>query len=182
MKKSHIPFKTGSLAGKTHEQILKEAAKADSKSKKLKDPFTEGAPAMNGPGSLRFTAGVTPMIVTAAPFSFSNLEEFFRGGPGPSRETLFMTFVLSLAFYGVSAFVLLHACLSRFETEAGRPRRGFSDDPDRVSREGIVFEEQEPDKLDQDGILFVEQAGDEESRQQGPQDDGSHGPHSDLTH
>lgn len=42
MKKSHIPFKTGSLAGKTHEQILKEAAKADSKSKKLKDPFTEG--------------------------------------------------------------------------------------------------------------------------------------------
>ena len=31
-------------------------------------------PAMNGPGSILFTAGVTPMIVTAAPFSFSDLE------------------------------------------------------------------------------------------------------------
>ncbi|HWT78659.1 MAG TPA: ABC transporter permease, partial [Candidatus Methylomirabilis sp.] len=35
-------------------------------------------PAMNGPGSILFTAGVTPMIVTVAPFSFSELEEFFR--------------------------------------------------------------------------------------------------------
>jgi len=139
-------------------------------------------PAMNGSGSLLFTAGVTPMIVTAAPFSFCNFEEFFRGGPGPSRETIFMTFVFSLAFYGVSAFVLLHACLSRFETEVGRPRRGFSDYPDSVSREGIVFEEQEQDQPDQDGILLVEQAGDEEGRQQSPQDDSSSGPHPDLTH
>ncbi len=140
-------------------------------------------PVMNGPGSILFMAGVTPMIVTAAPFSFNDLDEFFRTyGPNRATPTLVMTFVLSLAFYGVSAFALLHACLSRFEIEVDRPRRGFADDPERVSREGIVFEEQEPDKLDQDGILFVEQAGDEESRQQGPQEDGSHGPHSDLTH
>ena len=93
-----------------------------------------------------------------------------------------MTGVLSLAFYGVSAYALLHACLSRFETEVDRPRRGFSDNPDSVSREGIVFEEQEQDKPDQDGILFVEQAGDEEGRQQSPQNDSSSGPHPDLTH
>jgi hypothetical protein len=141
--------------------------------------------AMNGPGSILFTAGVTPMIVTAAPFSFSELEEFLRDPPHthePSRTTIFMTGVFSLAFYGVSAFVLLHACLSRFETEVDRPRRGFSDYPDSVSREGIVFEEQEQDKPDQDGILFVEQAGDEEGRQQSPQDDSSSGLHPDLTH
>ena len=142
-------------------------------------------PAMNGPGSILFSAGVTPMIVTVAPFSFSDLEEFFRARYDtyePSRTTIFMTGVFSLAFYGVSAFVLLHACLSRFETEVGRPRRGFSDYPDSVSREGIVCEEREQDKPDQDGILFVEQAGDEEGRQQSPQDDSGSGPHPDLTH
>ena len=31
-------------------------------------------PAMNGPGSFLFTAGVTPMVVTAAVFSFSDLD------------------------------------------------------------------------------------------------------------
>ena len=138
-------------------------------------------PAMNGPESLLFTAGVTPMILNAAPFSCSDLEWFLRD-PRPARSTFVMTGVLSLAFYGVSAFALLHACLSRFETEVDRPRRGFSDYPDSVSREGIVFEEQEQDKPDQDGILFVEQAGDEEGRQQSPQDDSSSGPHPDLTH
>ena len=141
-------------------------------------------PAMNGPGSILFTAGVTPLIVTAAPFSFSDLEEFFRlryNAYEPSRTTLVMTGVLSLAFYGVSAFALLHACLSRFDTEVDRPRRGFSDYPESLSREGIVFEEPEQDKPDQDGIVFVEPAGDEEGRQQSPQDDSSHGPHSDLT-
>ncbi|HMF38105.1 MAG TPA: hypothetical protein VKF17_15775 [Isosphaeraceae bacterium] len=125
------------------------------------------------------------MIVTAAPFSFSDLEEFFRPGYntyGPGRTTLVMTGVLSLAFYGVSAFALLHAFLSRFETEVDRPRRGFSDYPESVSREGIVFEEQEQDKPDQDGIVFVEQSGDEEGRQLSPQDDSSHGQHPDLTH
>ncbi|MGZ3432578.1 MAG: hypothetical protein ACXWN0_12950, partial [Isosphaeraceae bacterium] len=138
-------------------------------------------PAMNGPESLLFTAGVTPMILNAAPFSFSDLEWFLRD-PRPARPTFVMTGVLSLAFYGVSAFALLHACLSRFETEVDRPRRGFSDYPDSVSREGIVFEEQEQDKPDRDGILFVEQAGDEEGRHQSPQDDSSSGPHPDLTH
>ena len=140
-------------------------------------------PAMNGPESFLFTVGVTPMIVTAAPFSFSDLRRP-PGAYGPSLTTLVMTGVLSLAFYGVSAFVLLHACLSRFEIEVDRPRRGFSDYPDSVSREGIGFEEQEQDKPDQDGILFVEQAGDEEGRQQSPQDDSSSGPHPDpdLTH
>ncbi len=121
------------------------------------------------------------MIVTAAPFSFSDLDESFRTY-GPSPTTLVMTGVLSLAFYGVSAFALLHACLSRFEIEVDRPRRGSADYPESVSREGIVFEEREQDKPDQDGILFVEQDGDEEGRQQSPQDDGSHGPHSGLTH
>jgi ABC-type Na+ efflux pump permease subunit len=142
-------------------------------------------PAMNGAESILFTAGVTPMIVTAAPFSFSDLEWFLRDPPhayAPSPTTFVMTGVLSLAFYGVSAYALLHACLSRFETEVDRPRRGFSDNPDSVSREGIVFEEQEQDKPDQDGILFVEQAGDEEGRQQSPQNDSSSGPHPDLTH
>jgi hypothetical protein len=142
-------------------------------------------PAMNGPGSILFTAGVTPMIVTAAPFSFSDLEWFLRDPPhayAPSPTTFVMTGMLSFAFYGVSAFALLHACLSRFEIEVDRPRRGFSNDPDSVSREGIVFEEQEQDKPDQDGILFVEQAGDEEDRQQSPQDDSSPGPHPGLTH
>ena len=57
----------------------------------------------------------------------------------------------------------------------------LSDYPDSVSREGIVFEEQEQDKPDQDGILFVEQAGDEGGRQQSPQDDSSSGPQPDLT-
>ena len=142
-------------------------------------------PAMNGPGSILFTAGVTPMIVTAAPFSFSDLEWFLRDPPhayAPSPTTFVMTGMLSFAFYGVSAFALLHACLSRFEIEVDRPRRGFSNDPDSGSREGIVFEEQEQDKPDQDGILFVEQAGDEEDRQQSPQDDSSPGPHPGLTH
>src|SRR5208337_3049738 len=142
-------------------------------------------PAMNVAESILFTAGVTPMIVTAAPFSFSDLEWFLRDPPhayAPSPTTFVMTGVLSLAFYGVSAYALLHACLSRFETEVDRPRRGFSDNPDSVSREGIVFEEQEQDKPDQDGILFVEQAGDEEGRQQSPQNDSSSGPHPDLTH
>ena len=40
-------------------------------------------PAMNGPESLLFTAGVTPMILNAAPFSFSDLEWFLRD-PLPS--------------------------------------------------------------------------------------------------
>lgn len=142
-------------------------------------------PAMNGPGSILFTAGVTPMIVTAAPFSFSDLEWFLRDPPhayAPSPTTFVMTGMLSFAFYGVSAFVLLHACLSRFEIEVDRPRRGFSNDSESVSREGIVFEEQEQDKPDQDGILFVELAGDEEDRQQSPQDDSSPGPHPDMRH
>jgi len=139
------------------------------------------APAMYGPESMVFAAGVTPMIVTAAPFSFSDLDESFRSF-APHQTTLVMTLVFSLAFYAVSAFALLHACLNRFEIEVDRPRRGIADDLAGVSRESIMFEEPEPDRPDQDGILFVEQAGDEEVRQQASQDDVSHGPHSELTH
>jgi len=138
-------------------------------------------PVMNGPESIVFTAGITPMIMTTAPFSFSDLDVSFRSY-GPSLEVLVITVVFSLAFYGGSAFALLHACLSRFEIEVDRPRRGFSDDPASVSREGIVFEEQEPDEPDQDGILFVEQTADGEDRPQSPRDGGNHGPHLDLTH
>ncbi len=103
------------------------------------------APAMNGPESFLFTAGVTPMIVTAAPFSFSELDESFRSF-APRPEPIVLTFVLSLVFYGVAAVALLHACLNRFDIEVDRPRRRLAVDPERVSREGIVFEEQDPDR------------------------------------
>ena len=66
-----------------------------------------------------------------------------------------MTGVLSLGFYGVSVIALLQSCLGRFELEVDRPRREFSDSPGTVSREGIVFEEQEQDQPDQEGITFV---------------------------
>jgi hypothetical protein len=137
-------------------------------------------PAMNGPESMVFTAGVTPMIVTAAPFSYSDLDESFRS-IGPNREPLVLTFVFSLVFYGVSTIALLHACLNRFEIEVDRPRRVLSDYSESVSREGIVFEDPEPDKPDQDGVLFVEHDGEEVGRQQAPQEGSSHGPHQDLT-
>jgi len=136
------------------------------------------APAMNGPEGLVVAAGVTPMIVTAAPFSFSELDESFRSF-GPRREPIVLTVVLSLVFYGVAAVALLHACLNRFEIEADRPRRGLADDPQTVRRAGIEVEEQEQDGS---GIHFVEQAGDEEGRPRTPQDGGNHGPHSDVTH
>ena len=150
------------------------------------------AAAVNGPGSNLVTAGVTPMIVTAAPFSFRNLEEFFHAQHSnyeTGQATIVMKAVLSLAFYGVSAFALLAAGLSRFEIEVDRPRRSFVDDPETMSSEGIVFEEQEQDEPDQDGIPFVEhagnfveQAGNEEGRQQGSPDDTSPCPRPDLTH
>jgi len=135
------------------------------------------APVMSGPSVL--TAGVTPMIVTVAPFSFYDLEHFFRPGDimyGPSRTTVIMTGVLSLAFYGVSAFALFHACLNRYEIEVGRPRRNVSYLPGSVSREGIVFEEEE-NELDEEGIRFLGQEGDEEAHGQSPLADKDADPH-----
>ncbi len=111
------------------------------------------APAMNGPDSILFTAGVTPMIVTAAPFSFSELDESFRSF-APNPEPMVLTFVLSLVFYGVAAVALLHACLNWFEIVVDRPRRRLAVDLDRVSREGIVFAEQEPDRPPAESLKF----------------------------
>ncbi len=142
-------------------------------------------PAMSGPGSFLFTAGVTPMVVTAAVFSFSDLDWFLREPAhayAPSPTTLFMTGVLSLGFYGVSAIALLQACLSRFELEVDRPRREFSDSPGSISREGIEFEEQEQVQPDQEGITFVDPPGDGIERSQVFRDGGGSGPDADLTH
>ncbi len=42
MKNKKIPYKSGPLAGMTHDEIMKQAAKDDAKSKSKKDPFSEG--------------------------------------------------------------------------------------------------------------------------------------------
>jgi len=41
-KDDDIPFKTGSMAGMTHKQIMEKAKKDDERQSKLKDPFAEG--------------------------------------------------------------------------------------------------------------------------------------------
>jgi ABC-type Na+ efflux pump permease subunit len=145
------------------------------------------APAMYGHETFIFTAGVTPMIVAAAPFSYSELEEFLRprsNDYGPARSTFVLTGLLSLTFYGVGAFGLLHACLSRFEIEVDRPRRASRYGIGSTSCEGIVFEEpdREESRPDQDGVLFIDHPGDNEALEPGSQDENSPDQPSQATH
>jgi ABC-type Na+ efflux pump permease subunit len=113
------------------------------------------APMVMGPGSMIFAAGITPMVVTIAPFSFRELSDFFQsGGPYHEGPMWVVTGIVSLGFYGITAFALLHACLNRFVIVVDRPRKAFSIYPRYVSRAGIVF----PDEAGSspEGIQFVE--------------------------
>ena len=120
-------------------------------------------PLIQGPGSILFTAGMTPMFVTAAPFSFSDLDEFStgRGMFHYQDATLWIiTAMVSLAFHGAAAFALYHACLNQFEIDVDRPRRFLGTYPQPVSAAGIVFVDE--DCPGSDGVRFVENAGDVE--------------------
>jgi ABC-type Na+ efflux pump permease subunit len=113
------------------------------------------APIIMGPSSMIFTAGITPMVVTIAPFSARELNEFFQsGGPYHEGPMWIVTALVSLGFYGITSFALLHSCLNRFEIAVDRPRRAFSIYPRYVSRAGIAFPDE--DGSSPEGIHFVE--------------------------
>jgi len=136
-------------------------------------PFIYGNP------SVIMIAGITPVIVTAAPFSFNDLEEFFRPRYGTyvNQPLIVMTGLVNFAFYGASAFASLLACLNQFEIKVDRPRRGFPGYPRNVSREGSLLEEET--ELSREDIQFVEPGGDEEDPGEGPELDENPGPNSD---
>jgi len=114
-----------------------------------------------GSGASVFTAGLTPMFVTAAPFSFGELDGFPTGHGWYSNHDAaiwIFTALVSLAFYGAAAFALYHACLNQFEIDVDRPRRFPGSYPLRVNTTGIVFVDEDGQALD--GAQFVEDDGD----------------------
>ena len=128
---------------------------------------------MYGPENIISTVGVHRGSSLSPLFLSADLEHLLQAGNrgyGPGRAAFSMTFVLSMVFYGVSAFALIHACLSRFDIEVDRPPRDPSDASGIASSEGIVFEEEIQDQPEEDGIRFVDQHGDEQELQQGPRD------------
>jgi ABC-type transport system involved in multi-copper enzyme maturation permease subunit len=133
-------------------------------------------PLIIGPENLLLRAGITPMMVTAAPFTFTDLEEFLRPRNedfGPRRIHLVLTVGLSLVAYGLSTYGLIHACLNRFGIVVDRPRRSDASVGKRLSEEGIRFDDQEEDEAGRDGVFFVEHPGENKIRQSGSGDDSS---------
>ncbi len=136
-------------------------------------------PALNGPETI-ITAGASPWLVTAAPFSWSDLELHPYPRYGSSLATLAVTFVINIGFYSALTFALFHTCLARFEIEVDRPRlRDPYDDSKILDREGIVFQEQANNDTEQDGIVFVEPTEQEKSQRQGSQGEVDPGSHAD---
>ena len=112
-------------------------------------------------------AGITPLIVTVAPFSFDELNDVLWKG---YRETpaLIATGAVSLAFYGLTAVGLYQGCLSRFEIDDDRPRGEFLRSPGHVSREGIMFTDEA--KTTDEGIHFINVLDDEHPPLHGDKD------------
>jgi ABC-type transport system involved in multi-copper enzyme maturation permease subunit len=106
-----------------------------------------------GRGSELVAAGMTPLIVTFAPFSFEDLDNAFLHN---MRETpgFILTGIISLVFYGLTSVGLYQGCLSRFEIDDDRPRGEYLRTPSKASREGIVFPDE--DEAGDEGIQFVE--------------------------
>lgn len=106
-----------------------------------------------GTGSEIVLAGMTPLIVTFAPFSFEDFDVLFLRS---ARETpaYILTGIASIAFYGLTAVGLYQGCLSRFETEADGPRRETATYPRHVSQKGITFADEA--EADDEGIRFIE--------------------------
>ena len=114
-------------------------------------------PMMRGPGDGAeiILAGVTPLIVTIAPFSYPDLDGFFFHN---YRETpvFILTGIASLVFYGLTSVGLYQGCLNRIDIEAGRPSGEHLRSTGPVSRAGIVFEDET--QPSDEGIEFVEEA------------------------
>jgi ABC-type transport system involved in multi-copper enzyme maturation permease subunit len=99
-------------------------------------------PLMHGRGEMVFLAGFTPMIVTGAVFTFAELEAFLhltRGYTVPFRTDVFMLAFFSIVLHASAAFALLHSCLNQFETVVDRPRKLLESRSGSMSRQGIVF-------------------------------------------
>jgi ABC-type transport system involved in multi-copper enzyme maturation permease subunit len=132
-------------------------------------------PIVQGSDSEVILAGVTPMVVTGAAFSFGDIDRLFQNSYPPHDwgAQIIMLGFFSFVFYGTAAFALLHACLNRFEIEVDRPRRFFRGYGSHVSREGIRFEDEEG--TSQEGISFIEAAdvGDDLPETAGTDEDSS---------
>jgi hypothetical protein len=112
--------------------------------------ITAGGP---NSGSEVFVAGITPLIVTAAPFSFVDLDNALQHN-GRETPVFILTGIVSLVFYGLTSVGLYQGCLSRFEIDDDRPRGEHPRTPRYVSRAGIVFPDEE--EVTEEGIRFVE--------------------------
>jgi ABC-type Na+ efflux pump permease subunit len=109
-------------------------------------------PFLYGPESMIMAAGVTPMVVTTALFSFQDLHRFMTFNGGEDQSLFIVTGIVSLGWYGIAGICLLKMCLERLETVANRPRRSMVMYPCRVSSAGITFlDDAGPVATDDDG-------------------------------
>jgi ABC-type transport system involved in multi-copper enzyme maturation permease subunit len=116
-------------------------------------------PFMHGSGEMVFLAGFTPMIVTGAVFTFTELEAFFHLSHGftiPSRADVSMLVFFSVVLHASAAFALLHTCLNQFETVVDRPRKSPGISSILVSRHGIFFEDETV--TSDEGISYLDTA------------------------
>jgi ABC-type transport system involved in multi-copper enzyme maturation permease subunit len=99
-------------------------------------------PVITGPPSIIVAAGVSPLIVVGATFSFSEFDEFLKGRYRPYPSEIVVLGLFSLGFYGGVGLKLLHDCFVTFQLEADRPYKGWWPRPE-VSAQGIQFLEEE---------------------------------------
>jgi ABC-type transport system involved in multi-copper enzyme maturation permease subunit len=116
-------------------------------------------PFLHGPGEMVFLAGFTPLVVTGAVFTFTEVEAFFHLSHGftiPSRTDIVMLVFFSVIIHASAAFALLHTCLSQFETVVDRPRRSLDSYPSLTSRQGILFVDEQG--ASDEGISYLDSA------------------------
>jgi ABC-type transport system involved in multi-copper enzyme maturation permease subunit len=96
-------------------------------------------PFMDGPESMIVVAGISPLIVTTALFSFQDLDGFMSSARAVEQGRLVMTGIISLGWYGIASICLIRMCLERIEAACNRPSRPILMSPCRVSSAGITF-------------------------------------------
>jgi ABC-type transport system involved in multi-copper enzyme maturation permease subunit len=104
-------------------------------------------PFIAGSDSIVVMAGFTPFIVTAAPFTASELDAFFSmtySGAVEARSGAIVMVITSFGSYASAGFILWNVCLSQFELAVDRPMRSAPPYPTYVDSRGITFVDDHP--------------------------------------
>jgi ABC-type transport system involved in multi-copper enzyme maturation permease subunit len=99
-------------------------------------------PFLQGPESIIAAAGVTPMIVTTALFSFHDLSDFLSWRYARDQTLFILAGLVSLSLYGFAGISLTRMCRERLETAFDRRLSNVIGRSSRVSSAGITFLEE----------------------------------------